>query len=437
MSDMPELQIERLPATALVVAERDRGDLYWDPAAFAHGQRVAAMFASSPLLPAHLQGKENIPAVMSVLAIARRTNEDPLTMLLALYVVNGRPGWSASYMIARAKRAGIRIDWKIERRPGALKYQREVWVGPKGQRSRKTVDATMPDLTVTAIGRDSGDPAPVEYTVDSAQAIAAGWAENEQYTHSAELMLRYRAATHLIRLYWPDVMLGLPTEDEIRTIPAEDVIDVTPAPAATVGRGMAGLAAALAPAPQPTPPPPSPSSAPSGGGDPAPASGGESPATKPSADVGTRAAALRERVRKRLDKGESVWPDELKTAYKGATGTARVGLDALKAAADYGAERGWWVVTTSTSETGEVTGYGLAPVEAEAAPVGGWATLSGDDLAAAVDALAGRLGDAIAGRAWETLGLDADHDPTESDLRDYGRALEVEERRLQAEAGGR
>ena len=209
-------------------------------------------------------------------------------------------------------------------------------------------------------------------------------------------------------------------------------------PAAQQGQQTDRLASLGLGRPQQSAPPPSPSSAPSGGGDPAPASGGEPPATKPSADVGTRAAALRERVRKRLDKGESVWPDELKTAYKGATGTARVGLDALKAAADYGAERGWWVVTTSTSETGEVTGYGLGPVveeEIRVVPSVPWDKLVGANLEAAVDGLAQRLGDETAGRVWQALGIEDDAETSEADLRRYGRALEAEEQALKAEAG--
>ena len=166
----------------------------------------------------------------------------------------------------------------------------------------------------------------------------------------------------------------------------------------------------------------------------APAQGAE-PRTKPAADVGTRASALRERVRARLDKGDPVWPDEVKTAYKGATGTARVGLDALQAAVEYGAERGWWAVSVTRSETGEVTGYGLAAGEAEAPkPVASsvpWDKLVGDMLEAAVDGLAQRLGDVIAGRAWQKLGIEGD--PDEAGLRAYGRALEAEEAALKAE----
>lgn len=132
-------------------------------------------------------------------------------------------------------------------------------------------------------------------------------------------------------------------------------------------------------------PSPSPSAQPSTGGQQqgaAPSGGGME--TKPPKDAGAAAAALRERVRERLDRGDAIWADEAKTEYKAALGIRQTTLGAFRAALSYGAERGWWTVTEQRNEAGEVTGYGLAPVPA-AEPV-----LSGDELRAAIGEIEGK-----------------------------------------------
>lgn len=418
-------------ALTLFVREQDRGDLYWDPAAFEHGQRVAAMLASSHLLPEHLQGKDKIGAIVTVLAIARRTGEDPLTMLQSLYVVHGRPGWSAAYIIARAKRAGMPIRWRVERlEPPTLA------VGPK----------KMPNLRVTAYSTLNGEPEPVEYGVTSEQAIAAGWAKNEQYIHSAELMLRYRSATHLVRLYAPDVLLGLPTEDEVQTIRAEDVVDVTPIPAAGPGRGMAGLAAALEPtqgresgaAPQEAAP-----AAGAQGSATEPAAGNPASTTttktKPARSTETDAAALHAKIRERLADGVTLWPDEVKTAFNVAVGIRSHTLPVLRAALDHGVAHGWWTVTTSKKDgTDEVTGYGVGPVAAERKPDRWDALDSREALGVAIDEVGIRIGQTGSEDAYQRAGLTEDaavHASVEQ-LREIGRAFDSVEAEFRAAAKG-
>ena len=191
------------------------------PAHFEHSQRVAKMFAASELVPPHLRGK--MADCLIAYAIAKRTREEPLVVLQNIYFVSGRAGWSATYMIAKANRSGVfarRINWRVQ---------------GEGKNLRVTAFATL---------ADSGEP--VEATASMAMAEAEGWTKNPKYRTMPDQMLRYRSATMLIRLFAPEVMMGLPVADEIEVAQVRgptSAIDITPpaTPLAAVSAAMAAL----------------------------------------------------------------------------------------------------------------------------------------------------------------------------------------------------
>lgn len=168
-------------------------------------QRVGNMFAKSELVPAHLRGK---PAdCIIAVQLAHEMGLAPLSVLQNIYMVSGKAGWSAQFLIARANASGVfddsGIDWDVE---------------GKGA-----------DLSVTAYATKRAGGRRVEYTVSMAMAKAEGWTKNAKYQTMPELMLRYRAATTLIGLYCPEVKFGLGVREEL-----EDV--TVSAPAAQVSR---------------------------------------------------------------------------------------------------------------------------------------------------------------------------------------------------------
>lgn len=172
---------DNLPAT---------GDVYANPAAFEHMQRVAKVFAASELVPAHLRNK-HADCIIAI-ELARQMGEHPLMVMQNIYFVSGRAGWSTQYMISRANRAGVfkgRITWKTT---GAGKEM---------------------SVTASAILADTGEE--VTSTASMAMAEAEGWTKNGKYRSMPEHMLRWRAATMLIRLYCPEVMMGMPAREEL------------------------------------------------------------------------------------------------------------------------------------------------------------------------------------------------------------------------------
>ncbi len=175
--------------------------------AFAQGQRVANLFANSQLVPQHLRGK--VADCFIALHIANRMGEDPLTVMQNIYIVSGKAGWSAQYMIARARTSGAfkgGITWDVAGEGDGLA------------------------VTAKAVLASSGEQVAIAASMKMAKA--EGWTKNQKYMSMPELMLRYRSATLLIRLYAPEVMLGMQTIEEVEDVNAargpENAKDITP-----------------------------------------------------------------------------------------------------------------------------------------------------------------------------------------------------------------
>jgi hypothetical protein len=163
---------------------------------FALRQRQARMFAMSPLVPDHLRRGTPEQAMANcyiALTLAEAMGEVPLIVMQNIHVVNGKAGFAAQYMIARANSSGIfkgRIDWEIDRS-----------------------DAN--NLSVTAFATLKDTDQRVEVTCDMKMAKAEKWTNNAKYSTMPEVMLRYRSAAFLVRFYAPDVMLGYQTIEEV------------------------------------------------------------------------------------------------------------------------------------------------------------------------------------------------------------------------------
>lgn len=216
----------KLPATpaAAPVAPASTFSLaIMDPAQFEHMQRVGKMLALSPLFPEHLRkgGLETgIANGVLVINMAMRLREDPLTVAQNIYFVGGKPGWMTTYLIAKANQHGIfdgPIEWKIEGKGDAL--------------------AVTAYATIARSGRV------VSVTCDMKLAKAEGWTTNKKYSTMPEQMLRYRSATWLIRLYCPEILVGVPpaidNELPMRDVTPEDV-------AAPARRGATAVTAVTA-----------------------------------------------------------------------------------------------------------------------------------------------------------------------------------------------
>jgi hypothetical protein len=164
-------------------------------------QRVANLFAASSLVPKEFQ---NIANASIAVDMAVRMGANPLMVMQNLYIVHNRPGWSAQFLIATFNKCGRFSPIKYE-------YQGEQGKDEWGCRAVTTDLATRETLT-----------GPL---VTIAIAKKEGWytKNGSKWQSLPELMLRYRAATFLVRTVAPEIAIGLQTREEV-----EDTLDLEP-----------------------------------------------------------------------------------------------------------------------------------------------------------------------------------------------------------------
>lgn len=185
---------------ALIVAEQsqmtasDSFQNWMDKSRFEHIQRVAKIFSESQLVPAHFRGK--IADCIIGIQMAFRLNVDPLMLLQKTYIVHGKPGIEAQMAIALVNARGPfkgPIQWRFS--------------GTEGK----------DDWTATAYATHAVTDEVCEAECSMSLAKAEGWyaKEGSKWKTMPKMMLRYRSATFLARLYAPECLMGMSTQDEI------------------------------------------------------------------------------------------------------------------------------------------------------------------------------------------------------------------------------
>lgn len=182
-----------------------------------HISKLASTFSMSELVPKQFQKK---PADCFIaLQMAGRLGVDPMMLMQSMYVVHGRPGFEAKLGLALLNGSGLikgRIQWVFE-----------------GQGKDRS-------CTAYAVDRESGEKC--TSTVDWAMVEGEGWAANKKWKTMPDQMFRYRSAMFLIRAYWPEVLMGMQTVEEIRdiqplsakTIPADGLAELKEATAGII-----------------------------------------------------------------------------------------------------------------------------------------------------------------------------------------------------------
>jgi hypothetical protein len=164
--------------------------------------KFSEIMAQADIIPAHYKGK--LANVFIAVQTAYRMNLDPMQIMQNTYVVSGKLGMVSAFAISLANQSGL-FD-------SGIRYR---------------IEGSGEDLKVTAYTNLKKTGEEISYTITMREAIAEGWTKNSKYRTLPELMLRYRAATLLIRTHAPEVLNGMHMVEEI-----EDVVistkDVTP-----------------------------------------------------------------------------------------------------------------------------------------------------------------------------------------------------------------
>ena len=170
------------------------GSVFSDMQAFEDAQRRAKALASSTLIPPQFQGQQGFANCLVALEIANRMRMSPFQVMQNLHIIHGRPSWSSQFIIGLINGCG---------RFSPLRYD----VTGQGDTLACTCVATE-----LASGNDLRGP-----TVTMAMAKKEGWAtkSGSKWLTLPDLMIRYRAAAFWGRLYIPELLVGIQTQEEV------------------------------------------------------------------------------------------------------------------------------------------------------------------------------------------------------------------------------
>ena len=156
--------------------------------------KMATAISKADIIPDHYRGKE--ANCFIAVEMAERLGVGVLEIMQNTYVVHGKLGWAATYVIGMANKSGVfRGPIQFDYTPGA-----------------------NASVTAWAVVDYTGDK--VDFTVDIAMARAEGWTSNKKYKTMPQTMLSYRAGTQLVKLYASHCLLGLQTKEELQDVAA-------------------------------------------------------------------------------------------------------------------------------------------------------------------------------------------------------------------------
>lgn len=158
-------------------------------------QRAGKALSAASLIPENYRG--NLPNCIIALELAQRIGASPLLVMQNLYVVYGRPAWSAKFLIACFNQCG---------RFSAVRY---LWSGTRGKDDW--------GCQSWAIEKSTGEKilGPV---ITLQLAKDEGWygRKDSKWKTMPEKMFMYRSAAWMIDTHAPELSMGIRTDDEVR-----------------------------------------------------------------------------------------------------------------------------------------------------------------------------------------------------------------------------
>ena len=172
--------------------------------AFEDAQRIAKALCQSKLVPPQFQGQEGFPNCLVALEIAHRMRLSPLQVMQNLNMIHGRPSWSSQFVIGLvnsfAKFSPLQFELTGK-------------------------DATLACYCVAVDQRSGKELRGPTITMEMAKR--EGWLDkpNSKWKTMPEIMIRYRAGSAFAKIYIPELLVGLQTEDEVIDIQPVEVVE--------------------------------------------------------------------------------------------------------------------------------------------------------------------------------------------------------------------
>lgn len=167
-------------------------DMYNDLPSFQNAWRIAGTLAKSNLVPVEFQNRpENC---MIALDLSSRLSMSPFMIMQNIYVVHGKPAFSAKFAISLINASG--------RFEGNLRFK---------------LEGAGETLSCYAYATYKGEKEPIKGTlVTMKMARQEEWLSRKgsKWQTMPEKMIKYRAASFFANEYCPDLLLGVSVQEE-------------------------------------------------------------------------------------------------------------------------------------------------------------------------------------------------------------------------------
>lgn len=162
--------------------------------------KMATSLAQSSIVPKDYQNNANNTLI--AIELSNRLQTSPIAIMQNLYIVYGRPSWSAQYIIAMINGSG-KYDFELQYDENTDKqgkpYSCQCWTEKDGRRVNGPI-------------------------IDMEMAKAEGWLDKggSKWKTMPQIMLRYRAASFFGRMNCPELTMGIYTREEVVEIGPEN-----------------------------------------------------------------------------------------------------------------------------------------------------------------------------------------------------------------------
>lgn len=169
------------------------------------GQRMALAISKATNIPKEYQG--NIPSILVAMDMAARIGATVIAVMQNLHIIQGRPSWSATFLIGTVNRSG---------RFSPIRYRWE----ENGEPTTPTNCLKRGDtFGCRAVAKDLATGEECVGSLISWELVRAEkWHAKDGSkwkTPLCEQMFQYRAAAFWSRVFAPELSLGMHTQEEI------------------------------------------------------------------------------------------------------------------------------------------------------------------------------------------------------------------------------
>ena len=178
----------------------------------------------------HTQNPNAVANCLIALNMSNRMGADPLMIMQNLYLIEGRPAWSSTFIIAGINSCGrfgtLNFEF-TELGNRDIQHQESTGWGKNKQYTNKT--ANIDEFSCVAWATDKATGNKVESSPITLElAIKEGWyfKNGSKWPTMPRQMAMYRAAAFFGRIYAPEVTMGIYTKDEVEDF--TEARDITP-----------------------------------------------------------------------------------------------------------------------------------------------------------------------------------------------------------------